>query len=462
MSKKTACILTAITALSSLSAFGCNKQPNVPQYESAQLRLSGFWSPYEQTEESYLLYKNAGLNTLLMGNHSVDEWTSETLDYLGSAHTAKSLQLCKKVGLDAVLQYGDWYCARAEGKGMGETPFSSRNVYEEYKDIIAAVHITDEPSVAGMDTYGDDALTTDFKSVYNVPYMVNLFPNYASKQALGAKNYDVYLAAYEEKILSDFSKNAMVSVDFYPYMADYTGLHSSWLLCYEKVAKLAQRYNATTHFYLQSANKNEFADDLTEQDMRLQAYVALCYGAEWLSYYCYAMPHIYAEDGSYTGMYEKCILDVNNKPTSLYDAVKNVNAEIQSFASVYLAYDWVKTVGLTDNSKNNGNIAITMLWEKVDFSDRKTLSDVKADGDCIIGCFERAEDEGYMLVNYSLPADNKQTKLTLSLKKRYSFVAVYGGEGVTSGLPQIVKTDKKGNCEISLNAGEGKFVVPLQ
>ena len=240
MRKKTAWILAVVTMLSSLSVFGCNKQPNAPQYEAARLRLAGFWSPYEQTEESYLLYKNAGLNTLLMGNHSVEEWTSETLDYLGSAHTAKSLELCKKVGLDAVLQYGEWYCSRAEGKPMESNPFSTRNLYEEYKDIIAAVHIADEPSVTAMDTYGNNALTADYKSVYNVPYMVNLFPIYASDQLLGAKNYDAYLAAYEEKILSDFSKNAMVSVDFYPFRADYAGLHYSWLLCYEKVARLAR------------------------------------------------------------------------------------------------------------------------------------------------------------------------------------------------------------------------------
>lgn len=462
MRKNTAWILAVVAGLSSLSAFGCNQQPNAPQYEVAQLRLSGFWSPYEQTEESYMLYKNAGLNTLLMGNHSVSEWTSETLDYLGSAHTQKSLELCRKVGLDAVLQYGRWYCERSEGKEMEKTPFSSRDLYEEYKDIIAAVHITDEPSVDAMDIYGDDVLTADYKSVYNVPYMVNLFPNYASKTQLGARSYDDYLSAYEEKILSDFPENAMVSVDFYPYRADADGLHSSWLLCYEKVAKLAQEYNATTHFYLQSANKNEFKDELTEKDMRLQAYVALCYGGRWLSYYCYAMPYVYAEDGSYTGMYEKCILDVNNKPTSLYDAVKNVNAEIQSFASAYLAYDWVKTVGLTDNSKNNGNLAINMLWEEVDFSDRKTVSDVTADGDCIVGCFERAEDEGYMLVNYSFPSENKERTVTLTLKKQYKYVAIYGGEGVTSGLSQIVKADRKGRCKITLKAGEGKFVVPLQ
>lgn len=460
MKKILTLVLSVTTAFSVFWTAGCGEEPQPPQYENKRLRLSGFWSPYEQSEESYLLYKNAGLNTLLMGNHSVREWTSDTLDYLGSAHTAKSLELCRKVGLDAVLQYGNWYCARAEGKEMGNTPFSDRDLYAEYKDIIAAVHIADEPSVELMDTYGDDAFTADYKSVYDVPYMVNLFPNYASEQQLGVKRYDDYLAAYEEKILSDFSENAMVSVDFYPYRADFDGLNSLWLLCYEKVARLAKENNAMTHFYLQSATQNEFAKDLSEKDMRLQAYVALCYGAEWLSYYCYAMPQHYGADGEILPMYDKCILDENNQPTSLYGAVKNVNAEIQSFSSAFLAYDWVKTIGLTDNTNNNGTLAINMLWEKVDFSDRKSISRVKADGDCLVGCFEREEDEGYMLVNYSLPADGKNVKAKIKLKKSKGYVAVYGGEDF-DGTPQILQANRKGECSLDLKAGEGKFIVPL-
>ena len=122
--RKSISLILAASVLCSVCSFGCGGQPAVPQYAQKQLRLSGFWSPYEQTEESYTLYKNAGLNTLLMGNHSVDEWSSETLDYLGSAHTLKSLQLCRRVGLDAVLQYGDWYCESSEGKAMESTPFS--------------------------------------------------------------------------------------------------------------------------------------------------------------------------------------------------------------------------------------------------------------------------------------------------------------------------------------------------
>lgn len=459
--RKSISLILATSVLCSVCSFGCGGQPAVPQYAQKQLRLSGFWSPYEQTEESYTLYKNAGLNTLLMGNHSVDEWSSETLDYLGSAHTLKSLQLCRRVGLDAVLQYGDWYCESSEGKAMESTPFSSRNFYAEYKDIIAAVHIADEPSVETMDKYGDDALTADYKGVYDVPYMVNLFPNYASTLALGVNRYDEYLAAYEEKILADFPQNAMVSVDFYPYQKSVDGLHYSWLLCYEKVAKLAKKNNATTHFYLQAATTAEFQNELTEKDMRLQAYVALCYGADWLSYYCYAMPRSRKLDGSFAEMYEKCMLDVNDQPTSLYTAVKNVNVELQGFAPAFLAYDWVKTVGLTDNAQNNGNLAINMLWEEVDFTDRKTLSSVTANGDCIVGCFEREEDEAYMLVNYSLPADEKEIEATLTLNKKWGYVAIYGGENST-GAPQIMRADGKGKCKIPLKAGEGKFVVPLE
>ena len=158
-------------------------------------------------------------------------------------------------------------------------------------------------------------------------------------------------------------------------------------------------------------------------------------------------------------MYKACMLDKDNKPTELYDSVKNVNAELQTFASAFLAYDWVRTFGITDFSDGQGSTAIGLLSEDVDFSDRRYLSSVETTGDCLIGCFEREEDEGYLLVNFR-DSRMKEFEVSLTLKGEADYLAVYGGEGATKD-PEIVKANKQ-VCKITLKSGEGKFVVPLK
>jgi len=141
-----------------------------------------------------------------------------------------------------------------------------------------------------------------------------------------------------------------------------------------------------------------------------------------------------------------------------YYYAKEVNAEIQSFASAFLSYDWVKTVGFTD--EKDGEFAVELLKEKRDFSDRKNVKNVSANGDAIVGCFENEDGEGYMLVNYSLPSQKKVVEISVTLKKKRGFVAVYGGENY-SGEPQIIQAEN-GVVNIKLKAGEGKFITPIK
>jgi hypothetical protein len=95
----------------------------------------------------------------------------------------------------------------------------------------------------------------------------------------------------------------------------------------------------------------------------------------------------------------------------------------------------------------------------LDFSDRKFVSNIDAEYNCLIGCFDREEDEAYMLVGYDYwSADETQT-VTVTLKNGATHLAVYGGNGFT-GEPTVVKAEK-GKCTLSIKGGEGKFIVPL-
>ena len=442
--------------------FGCNaekdqgkttKELTLQEYEEAQFILSGYWQPHDLTVESFTLYKNAGLNNLLMGYHDDDEWSSGSRSYLGSEQTLKNLELCREVGLTATLNFGEIYKKRIDGTGYGETPFSDYDLYGEYKDIITSVHIYDEPRKEHIDNLSSTSLISDYKSVYSVPYYINLYPDYANVATLGFKTYDEYLDYYDEKILSQFEDNKMVSVDYYPFRA--SGFQTGWLANLKKIAELSKKHSARTNFYIQTAEGNEFKTELSEQDIRLQVYVSLAFGATNLSYYCYSDPN---EDGD--SMYEYCMLNPDKTPSVLYSYVKEINEEISSFSSAFLAYSWVECMGYTDTSDGNGSVALAMLRTNADFSDRRYVASLASDGDCLIGVFERESDEAYMLVNYGDPEVTSEYVYCIELKNGALGVAVYGGDG-NIGSPEIIRADDNGKCDIKIKAGEGKFVVPL-
>ncbi len=192
------------------------------------------------TEESFKQYKDAGFNIVSLINHS-GEWTSEEQFYLGSDRTMKALELCKKLDLKATLSYNDWIAERIEGADYyGETPFSKFDIYGEYKDIIAGIHIVDEPKYdPHFDIYGKETLIKDFKKVYpNADYMVNLIPNYGAV-SYGFKSYEDMLDVYDERFMSYFD-TPFISVDIYPFHTKVENVGSYLIHNHNEIAKKSQ------------------------------------------------------------------------------------------------------------------------------------------------------------------------------------------------------------------------------
>lgn len=65
-----------------------------------------------------------------------------------------------------------------------------------------------------------------------------------------------------------------------------------------------------------------------------------------------------------------------------------------------------------------------------------------------------------MLINYGMPSETEEIEVSLALKGKAQYLAVYGGEGAME-TPEIIKANK-GVCKITLKGEEGKFVVPLK
>lgn len=462
MKKLTSALAIGSLSLCMLSACAPSQPPEPKQYEGENFTTTAWWAPYEISEESFQLYKDAGLNTMIFVNHSraaTDDTLSDTRYYLGSALTMQTLEMCRKTGLDAIISEGIGY------KDQGGTPFTENDLYGDYSDIIKGVHIADEPSAAVMREYCTAERIEDFKKVYSVPYIINLHPVTAAGTSTGTLTYAEYLQVYEECVLQNFPNTPYISVDFYPFHTDeYATMDRQWISCYEQISKLAAEYGAETNFYIQTSEGNEFTDCLTEADIRYQIYVALCFGGSSFSYYCYSVPDNnsnYTEGSVANPMYTACLLDQDNNPTDLYNYVKEINAEIQSFAAAFNSYSFTKCMAVCVQTYGADNFKSELyaMNTPLDFSDRRYIADIETEGNCLVGCFDRAEDEAYMLANYGYPDETDPIELTITLKGGATHIAVYGGDGY-SGTPEVIAA-QDGKVTLSIAPGDGKFVVPL-
>ncbi len=442
-----------LCALWMISAGGCadtETEIRLPVFEEKSFTISGFWAPYEISAESYETYRGCGMNTLLLVNHSASPRTSENQYYLGSAATERALEVCAETDLDVILNYGD-YLSGSVGFTFSETPFSEYDIYGEYARLIKGIHIADEPDKEEISHYGSETLTSDFQSVYpGRKYFVNLLPSYAQPSQTGFADYSDYLNWYAEEVLADFSDNRLLSVDFYPFRADEP-MRTDWLYCYDQIARLAKEYGAEVNYYIQSAAGKEFRDELSEAEIRMQAYMALCFSGSWISYYCYSNP--LEGEGQ---MYDMCIVDADGTPTKLYEAVKNVNEEISSFSDAILSFSWQEAIGIAAEGTRGGT-AVRMLGSIGDFSGFRFLNSVTCGQDCVVGRYAReAEEEGYLILPWKDPAAGESVEMTLQFGNCEA-VAVYGGGSTKAEIVRL----QNGAMTKVLNAGEGIFVVPL-
>lgn len=458
MIKRIFCIVLVIFMTIGVAACSESKIDNkaevkkIPDYTQKEFGLSGYWAPYDISEKSLKLYKEVGFNTLLMINHSLDN-TSEDQFYLGSDRTMKALELCKKLGLKAALNYNDWKAEQVEGAGYnGETPFSKYDLYDEYKDIITGIHIVDEPKDTHFPIYGNSTLIEDFKKVYpNADYMVNLIPIYGAR-SYGFESFDDMLDVYDEVFMSHFD-TPYISIDVYPFHVKVPEAKSFLVKNHNGIAKKAKETGARTTFILQSATGIEFEPELSEGDMRYQVNTALAFGADNLQYYCYSVP---------AGReYNYCILNADNTPSELYYHVQKINRELQSFASAYLAYDWDKAIGVSGTEDQTFYISDIEFedFDQAKFENPKHYVSAQGTQDLIISRFESEKyGEAYMLTNFSELRD-KTNKVEIVFKDCKE-VALYGGTGF-DGEPKIVALDKNGALKLDFVYGDGVFITPI-
>lgn len=147
---------------------------------------------------------------------------------------------------------------------------------------------------------------------------INLFPNYVSKEGMGADSYDEYVARFIKEVGVD-----VLSMDYYPQFSPTADGRDGY--CVNLLAMREHSLKANIPFW-NFFNIMPYGPhtDPTEAQLRWQIYSSLAYGAKGVLYFCYYTP--------VGGEFPKggAIIATNNQKTRHYDQAKRINSELKN------------------------------------------------------------------------------------------------------------------------------------
>ena len=256
-----------------------------------------------------------------------------------------ALDLFAKYGLGAIVSgiVPGWWGGDGDNAGL----LAERNPLERYTE--AAEKFTDHPAVWGIDV-GDEPSALDFPHYGKVTALterlfpnqfayLNLYPNYASVaensaqqtvNQLGTATYGEHIRRYCENVGLDY-----LCYDFYMYSlsADrqsFGGVNRA----YENLRVVADACRSTGRamWIVLQVNSNRPEEWISTDQLRFQAYSALAFGAEVITWACYT-----------GGWWHNQVLDGQGEKTEQYEKLQTVNAELAAIGPAYMKYRNVST-----------------------------------------------------------------------------------------------------------------------
>jgi hypothetical protein len=351
----------------------------------------------------------------------------------------------------------------------------STNAYPDFSDCegFMGYLVWDEPQTDSFGTLANFA--NKFESVYagtGATFMANLLPSYASifngtsnwwdssMESLDKDAYKAYIEQYCTTVLSQVDGEKWLSMDSYPINANKS-LMSNFLFDLALLKYYSMQYEAHAHAVLQSSGWTEGGNSSknrmpTEAEMRMQAYAAMAFGMDSISWWSYSDKRD----------------DNQSNPTDndeYYTRFANVNKELSAISAVYSAFDWKGVI--LGAGKDNGKIfnedADYTAYDAVkgqigDYelsaSDTKLLSGVstdKTDWNYLMGVMEDMNgNEGYVLCNYNSHEEDRAQTITLTFDANVTEVVIYRG-----GVAETVAVSGK-TLTLRLATGEGVIVLP--
>lgn len=225
----------------------------------------------------------------------------------------------------------------AHGKNAGTMHLV--NPLSSYRDALAK--FVDHPAIVGVDI-GDEPSLLDFPHYAEVVSLLcehltdkllylNIYPSYGmlasagaeqAERELGAPTYEEYLRAYCENVPLPY-----LSIDHYAFSSSISHLISDL----QTASEIAAEYNKPlmTVLEVNSPTPDLF---LSTDQLRIQAWCALAFGARSISWACYS-----------PGWWHNNVLDKNGAKTEQYDKLKTVNAELRALTPEYEKFSHIRT-----------------------------------------------------------------------------------------------------------------------
>jgi hypothetical protein len=234
----------------------------------------------------------------------------------------KTLDACRDAGLKAIVSDPrtsgyDWlHVDPAEARAKVES------LVREVKGhpALYGYYLRDEPSatlfpglavVAGLIRELDPA---------SWPY-INLFPNYAGPEALGAPDYDAHIRAFVETC-----RPTALSYDHYAMMFGGT-LRDGYFANLESMRNASVEHKLPFwNIVLTAAHFNY--REATDADLRFQVYTSLAYGARGIAYFTYFTPAL--------GNYRLGPIDQFGHETPTWAKLRTVNLQVEKLAPTLL------------------------------------------------------------------------------------------------------------------------------
>lgn len=276
-----------------------------------------------------------------------------------------------KYGVGAVVNgvVPGWFGGKGENAGTmeKERPFSlyeaAAQKFEDHP-AIWAIDIGDEPSSVDFPHYGKVYERVEQLFPKQFAYL-NLYPGYGMLASntpeeivaqLGTDTYREYLERYCENFTADY-----LCHDYYLYSASAKAAYEN----FEAVSEICRRTGKRMWTVLQ-VNSHTPDRQISENQLRFQAYLAMAFGTQLISWACYT-----------AGWWHHQVLDGNGEKTEQYEKLQKVNAELHHIGETYMQYRNVSTrlIGTAD------------CWDglpSVPSADLGLFREMRAEGGCIV------------------------------------------------------------------------------
>ncbi len=194
-----------------------------------------------------------------------------------------------------------------------------------------AAEVGDHPALAGY-CVKDEPHASEFPGLAQVaaafreadpdhPVYINLFPNYASAEQLGAATYEEYVRMYIETVQPQF-----VSYDHYALFED-GNLRPSYFSNLEVIRRLSAEYSLPFWNIVLSNAHFTYAEP-SPAGIRFQLFTTLAYGGKGISWFTYIAPEV--------GNYRLSPVDQFGKRTATWDHLQNVSHQLAQIAPTLL------------------------------------------------------------------------------------------------------------------------------